>query len=309
MADSEKVPVNTTATAKDAESAPQKVTRSKVPQVPPGFEIVKVRMPDGIIRRVQRPIAAVPTQAEKKAAGSNAGDATKKSVEAAVTPIKKDEAKTSPEKTPTAAMALADTSKSSQAKKGLSNEKPIAATPQAAPPAVPLHTRQRSSRPFFSAFAARAVTAMIPSISGIEDIGELQHGDELLDDGDDSDDFDDDDGDHDVYDNNEAHHNGGSGGHQQLESDAARAAATGLAAGLAAQPQASATTRSRATHSHNNSTVNTSEKGRPHISEKDIGDDVKPGDPETRSLHKTYSDWTRYIIWFIMISFPILFIG
>jgi hypothetical protein len=145
-------------------------------------------------------------------------------------------------------------------------------------------------------------------IPDIGDIGELMDGDEILDDGNDSDDFDDDDGHDSRGDNNDNHH----GGHQQLESNAARPGAKELAAGLSAQqhqPPAYERTQNGRALNKAKSDVQVSEKEHPQVNEKEIGDDVKPGDPETRSLHKSFSDWTKYIIWFIMISFPTLYIG
>ena len=115
------------------------------------------------------------------------------------------------------------------------------------------------------------------------------------------------------------HHGGANVRHQQLESNIATAGATSLAAELSAQqhqPPAYARARNGAAQNgtaknQTKSGVQVSEKPQLEVTEKGINDDVEPGDPETRSLHKSFSDWTRYryIIWFIMISFPILYIG
>jgi hypothetical protein len=313
MADPEKAADVSASTPKDPVKALQEATANKEPKAPPGFKILKVRKPDGTIIKVKRPIEPTQNPAEKKSAESNARAGTFGSTEVITTPAKKDEAKPAPEKPATSASASADTHKSTPTQQHPPSQRPASAAQQAAPVATPVQPRQRSSRPFFSAFAARAITAMIPSIG---DIGELHEGDEILDEGNDSDGFDDDDdndnGGHNDHDDYDTHHGGANSGHQQLESNVAIAGATGLAAGSSAQlhqPPAYARTQNGAAQNWTKSGIQVSEKPQLEVTEKGISDDVKPGDPETRSLHKSFSDWTRYIIWFIMISFPVLYIG
>jgi hypothetical protein len=318
MADPEKASDVSAPALKDPVKAPQEAAANKEPKAPPGFKILKVRKPDGTIIRVKRPIEPTQNPAEKKSAESNAGAATNGSTEVITTPAKKDEAKPASEKHATSASAPTDTQKSTPTQQHPSSQNPASAAQQAAPAATAVQPRQRSSRPFFSAFAARAVTAMIPSIG---DIGDLHEGDEILDEDNDSEGFDDgddyDNGGHDGHDDHDTHHGGANGGHQQLDNNVAMAGATGLAAGLSAQqhqPPAYATAQNgaaqnRAAQSQTKSEVQVSAKPQLEVTEKGIDDDVKPGDPGTRSLHKSFSDWTRYIIWFIMISFPILYIG
>lgn len=318
MADPEKATDVSAPTLKDTVKAPQEAAANTKPKSPPGFKILKVRKPDGTIIRVKRPIESTQNLAEKKPADFNAGATTNGSTEVIITPAKKDEAKPALGKPATSASSPTDTHKSISTQQHPSSQKPASPARQAAPAATPVKLRQRSSRPFFSAFAARAVTAMIPSIG---DIGELHEGDEILDEDNDSDGFEDDDdndnGGHDGYDDHNAHHGGANGGHQQLDNNVAMAGATGLAAGLSDQqhkPPAYAraqngAAQNAAAQNQTKSGVQVSEKPQLEVTEKGINDDVKPGDPETRSLHKSSSDWTRYIVWFIMISFPILYIG
>jgi hypothetical protein len=202
--------------------------------VPPGYKIIEVGKPDGTIIRVKRPINPAQTSVEKKAVAESAEPATNGAAEAVPTPIKIEASKPVSDSTPTSVPVSKSTSAPSSAEQNTLSQRATSTAPQAVEAAT-VQPKHRPTRPFFSAFAARAVTALIPDIG---DIGELHDGDEILDDDHyDSDDFDDGDGDHD-----DMQHEDSTTKHHQLGNSVVMAGATGLAAGLTAQPPACART-------------------------------------------------------------------
>jgi hypothetical protein len=301
--------ISTPAT-RDAQKPPGGEVGSREAQAPLGYKIIKVRKPDGTIVKVKRPIVPGQVSADKKVAELKSGSAIDGPTESIATPDKKDGEDMSVEKPPAATIAAKDvtpkdTTTSKETQKLPSNPKSATATPQKVSTASPVQPNHRSSRPFFSAFTTRAITALIPSIG---EIGEFHDGDEVVDDGNDSDGFDDDDNEEDNYENSDDHHGDSTDQHQKLENNVAMAGATGLAAGLAAPP-AQVRTPNGATKTYTKSGVQVTEKSQSKVGEIDMDEKVKSGEPEARSLHKSYTDWTRYVICFIVISFPLLFIG
>jgi hypothetical protein len=96
-----------------------------------------------------------------------------------------------------------------------------------------------------------------------------------------------------------------------------KAGAGGLTAGLKAQqapPPAYQRRKSGDPSSLNEAHVTTNEtrgdaKGQTIVNEKNTGHLGGRDDADTRSLHTRHADWTRYVIWLILITFPLLFIG
>ena len=301
-----------------------KMIRRAINPPPAAATIASDKLADANIVTIGAPAAAAAAPAATKT-----GDAKVETQPKATT-----ETKTAPASATKKSSTVTCTATPAKTELRASESKPTstaAATAQTA--TKPTASRNNSSRVrFFNAFALRAATTVIPSIG---ELGEFRDGDQVVgDDLDDSDGFDDDydsdtgnygdgndnvngdhggnDDSHGDYDNdNNKHdeHHDAITQHYDLGHNAAMAGAQGLAAGLNAPPPARAVNRDdisekKALYSKLNGT-----KAQVQVKVVEAGDEKKEGEPKTRTLHKSFSKWSRVIIWFIMISFPILFIG
>jgi hypothetical protein len=319
---------------------------AKPPQVLPGYKIVKVRKPDGAIVRVKRPLdpAEVNTPATGNATAATSGTAgaaapkevRKAPVVAASTPaaVASPSKESAPAKTAPGPNAQADTSTApattpEKTAPATVSEKPAttATTATTASPAKDAATVQPTYTPSplansvlqaapklcllarVTRHTTRVAGAFVPDL----DIGEWGEGDDMLDDEPDSDDEDfDDDGDDqrdDTDDTLDGHSESRDLAIHDEKHDTAgadSAAASYLLIGVSQIPQQQDAANQQG---RSGPTVTMDKKGLA-VENKEIKNEStsQPGMKPPRQLSRQ-PDWTRYVIWGIMILLPLLFIS
>lgn len=299
-----------------ASKAPATLGRPKAAAIPPGYEIIRIRKPDGEIIRVMRPIKSQPATSGVPAIGSpnafqppqtsqkptsatNTAPASQ-ALNASQKPQTSDETTAAFNTAPTSQVPNASQAIQSSPKATTEATSPTASG-NVAQPISKLETASKGFRIFHSMRrmhnrGMKIAQAFDPS----QDYGFLEPGDIELNEDEDDHNNDDDDDDHDVTaDDDEIEASSDTAPHiQGSTSEFQGNAATGngqtqiravLGGPMTAQPPS---------------------KPLSQVNEKEIGADVeKPAPRLGRVLMPYSSHWLKWIVWIITTVTPLLFIG
>jgi hypothetical protein len=265
-----------------------------------------------------KPSAAVETQTPAKNSEQSApSQATQASI-AAPNLVSKEE-KPKPEATTPAITAKAEASK--EVASNTTESTPRPSTPASPNPPSKIdrtfNTVAHGARLYRGLHRIHRGTSRLISVLAPQwDIDDWQDGDEDFSDNDDDDEEDDERYDSDDNENDEKH-DADSEDTRGERNAAAKGVATSTATNIASlnPPRSRAEISEKKTESTANTSPPTSDKT-PVITEKEVpaGDIEKsssenPAAVEGKNLERRYKDWSRYIIWAIMIMFPFLFMG